>query len=74
MLNVTIYGFADHDDVERAINAKLDSVNADKKDQLASMLGEAIATLKDINMSIPVHSKSRHLVAGALENFCNNGS
>ena len=76
MLKATIYGFADQDDVERAINQRLSDVNADKKEQLASLLGEAIAALKDINLSIPVHPKSRHLVAGALENFCNvaNGS
>jgi len=74
MLKVTVYGFASHDDVDDAIAKKLAGINPGKIADVASLLGEAIAALSDINQSIPVHSKQRHLVAGALENFANSGS
>ncbi len=72
MLPTTIYGFADEEAVENAIRERLAGVNADSKEQLADLLGEAIATLIDINSSIPHQSKQRHLISNALENFANN--
>ena len=69
MLNATIYGFADTEAVEVAIRERLADTDADKKEALAALLGEAITVLLDINASVPHHSKHRHLVAGALENF-----
>lgn len=67
----SVYGFADHEDVEGAIEARVNSIKANDKGEVRQLLGEAIAALHDINMSIPVQSKQRHLVAGALEGFAN---
>ncbi len=71
MLVPTIYGFADEEDVERAITRRIQAVNADSKEALAGMLGEAITTLLEINVSIPHSNKHRHLIANALEAFAN---
>lgn len=73
MLQPTIFGFASVEDVEEAIEQRLRDVNAYKKEELAHALGQAIATLNEINRAIPVESEERHLVANALESFCNNG-
>lgn len=67
----SVYGFASHDDVEDAIAARINAVKASDKGEVRQMLGEAIAALNDINQSIPVQSRHRHLVAGALEGFAN---
>lgn len=72
MLATTIYGFADEEAVERAITERLAAVNADSKEKLAALLGEAITVLLDINSAIPHQNKHRHLIANALENFANN--
>lgn len=71
MLKPTIYGFADPEDVETALRKRLTEINTDKKEELAHMLGEAMSALFDINSSIPVHNKSRHLVANSLEILAN---
>jgi len=65
----SVYGFAHHDDVDDAIAKRLNDINTRKVEEVAALLGEAVAALGDINQSIPVQSKHRHLVAGALENF-----
>jgi hypothetical protein len=67
----SVYGFADNKDVEGAIEARLSNADADNKGEVATLAGEAIAALLDINEAIPVQSKHRHLVANALENFAN---
>ena len=72
MLQPTPFGYASLDDVDEAITARLANVNADNKEDLARVLGEAIAALGDINKSIPVYAEERHLIAGTLEGFCNN--
>jgi hypothetical protein len=71
MLRPTVFGFASVDDVGDAIERRLSNVNADKKEELALALGQAIATLKAINQSIPVESAERHLIANELEAFAN---
>jgi hypothetical protein len=65
----SVYGFADHEDVEQAIIKRANELNANSKKQLATALGQAIFALTEINSAIPVQSKHRHLVANALENF-----
>ena len=65
----SVYGYASHDDVEEAMTQRLASAMS-KKD-LAIIASEAVAALSDINQSIPVQSRHRHLVAGGLENFAN---
>lgn len=70
-LKPTVYGFADHDAVDDAISARVNAIKANKVDQVAGLLGEAIAALSEINQTIPVQSKHRYLVAPALENFAN---
>lgn len=67
----SVYGYAKHDDVEEAMNRRLAAVNTRKVTEVAILLGEAMAALSDINQSIPVQSRHRHLVANALENFAN---
>lgn len=67
----SVYGFAKHEDVEDAIAARVNGIKASDKGEVRQLLGEAIAALNDINMSIPVQSKQRHLVANALESFAN---
>jgi hypothetical protein len=69
MLEPTVYGFASSEDVEDAIAKRIQSISADKKEELAQILGEAVAALNEINMNIPEHGKARHLVANALERF-----
>ena len=60
----SVYGFADNEDVEKAVVGIIKSVK--KKTKLVDDMGRA---LLDINAAIPVQSKHRHLVANALENF-----
>lgn len=71
MLQPTIFGFASTDDVEEAITARVRIVPATSKDVMATLVGDAIGALVDINRSIPHDSVERHLVAGALEKFAN---
>jgi len=65
----TVYGYADGRDVETLIRARIAKVKAGEAVALADLLGEAVFALLEINESIPVHAKQRHLVASALENF-----
>lgn len=67
----SVYGFAKHDDVDAAIAKRLADLDITDVAAVSALLGEAIAALSDINQSIPVQSRQRHLVAGALENFAN---
>jgi len=67
----SVYGYADDKDVEAAIQKRMQTVNADSKQEIAELLGQAVFALTEINSSIPVQSKHRHLVANALENFGN---
>lgn len=67
----TVYGFANNEAVEAAINERINSIDPDKKADLATVLGEAVFALLEINGCIPVQSKHRHLIANALERFAN---
>lgn len=67
----SVYGFAKDSDVEEAIQVRISTITMSKRTDVGIMLGEAVAALLDINESIPVQSKQRHLVAGALEKFAN---
>ncbi len=69
MLPDSVYGFASDEDVSAAINARMADTNPDCKEALAKLLGEAVFALLEINGSIPVQSKHRHLIANALELF-----
>ena len=66
----SIYGYADNTLVHAAIQKRLNSLNGNK-DTLYAVLEQAISALLNINDSIPVHSKHRHLVANELEAFAN---
>ena len=68
-MEVTIYGFANHEHVEEAVQKRMQAVSPDSKEALAQLLGEAVFALLEINKSIPVQSKHRHLIAASLENF-----
>jgi hypothetical protein len=57
--------------VEDAIAKRLQAVNANSKEELALVLGQAVAALNNINAAIPVQSKHRHLIANELEAFAN---
>ncbi len=65
----TVYGFASGEDVEKLIRARVREVRSGEAVALADLLGQAVFALLEINNSIPVHAKQRHLVASALENF-----
>jgi len=65
----TVYGYADGRDVETLIQTRLKRVRAEETIEVARILGQAVFALLEINEAIPVHSKHRHLVAAALENF-----
>ena len=67
----SVYGFASDEDVAAAINARMAAVSPDRKEDLAKLLGEAVFALLEINGSIPIQSKQRHLIANALERFGN---
>ena len=67
----SVYGYADDEAVEQAIQSRMAAVNADSKQELAELLGQAVFALTEINSSIPVQSKHRHLIANSLENFAN---
>jgi hypothetical protein len=70
----SVYGFVCEKDIESAIEKRLSTAGADKKDVLAALLGEAINTLLQINAAVPVQSRHRHLVSGPLEAFASGGS
>ena len=63
----TVYGYADQKDVEQLIKARAAAANS--AEEIGDLLGGALFALLEINNSIPVHAKQRHLVASALENF-----
>jgi hypothetical protein len=65
----TVYGFADDKDVEQLIQLRMRDAKADDTLAMATLLGEAVFALLEINGAIPVQAKHRHLVASALENF-----
>lgn len=65
----SVYGFAKHEDVAAAIDARLEFILEDDTLALSKMLVEAVAALLEINDNIPVQSRQRHLVAQALEGF-----
>lgn len=69
----SVYGYADHEDVHEAIRNRLNSLNGDKG-KLYEVLQQAVTALVNINDSIPVSSKHRHLVANELEAFANGPS
>lgn len=69
----SVYGFADDNDVRAEITKRLNALNGNK-DVLYNTLQEAVQTLLEINNSIPVSSRHRHLVAAALERFANGQS
>lgn len=65
----TVFGFARDKDVEKAIMARLEFVQEEGSTAVATMLGEAVSALLEINSSIPVSSRHRHVVAQPLESF-----
>lgn len=69
----SVYGYADHEDVHNAIRDRLNALNGDKG-KLYDVLQQAVSALININDSIPVHSKYRHLVANELEAFARGPS
>ncbi len=64
-----VFGFARDEDVEAAIMARLDFVQDEGQTEVYKMLGEAVMALLEINSTIPVSARHRHLVAQALESF-----
>ena len=66
----SVYGFADHEDVEAAIEKRLQELNGNAEDA-KRVLGQAVRALLDINRNIPVQNKHRHLIANELERFAN---
>ena len=64
-----VYGFARNDDVQKAIMARLEFILEEDKLELSKMLTGAVAALLEINNTIPVQSRHRHLVAQPLEQF-----
>jgi len=65
----SVYGFAKHGDVEAAITKRLNDLKEGDVMAISTMLGEAVLALLEVNESIPVQSKHRHLIANALEIF-----
>lgn len=63
------FGYARTEDVEDAMTKRL--AEAATLKEIAVVASDAVAALQDINSSIPVQHKHRHLVAPGLENFCN---
>lgn len=63
------YGFVGHDDVEEAIEKRLQALDTRKPEKVSQLLAEAAQALLSINSAIPVQSRHRHLVAQALEKF-----
>lgn len=74
MLTPTVYGYADQDEVERAIAKRAAMVDTTRASKVTPFLSEALTCIAEINQSIPTHSKYRHLVASALERFANGSS
>ena len=70
----SVYGYAKDEDVEAAINQRMKDINPASKEELSRLLGEAVFSILEINGSIPVQSRHRHLVANALELFANGPS
>lgn len=64
-----VFGFARDDAVEQAIVARLEFVQEEGDAAILIMLGEAVMALLEINSTIPVSAKHRHLVAQPLESF-----
>lgn len=64
-----VYGFAKHEAVESAILSRLEFVIEEDTLELRKVLKEAVLALLEINNTIPVQSRQRHLVAQALEAF-----
>lgn len=69
----TVYGYADHKEVQDEIAKRLNELKSNK-DVLYATLQEAIQALLEINSSVPVQSRHRHLVANALERFASGPS
>jgi len=66
----SVYGFADHEEVAKAIEKRLSALNGDT-DAVRVILGQAVRALIDINANIPVQNRHRHLIANELERFAN---
>lgn len=64
-----VFGFARDEDVKAAITARLEFILEDGASAVSKMLGEAVVALLEINGTIPVNARHRHLVAQALEAF-----
>ena len=69
-----VFGFARDEDVAQAIMARLEFVQAGNLAEVSQMLGEAVVALLEINSTIPVSAKHRHLVAQPLESFADGAS
>ena len=69
----SVYGFVSDETIEGAIEKKLRGIDARKPEKIAQALSEAVAALLAINSAIPVNSKHRHLIAGPLESFADDG-
>lgn len=65
----SVFGFARDSDVKKAIIARFDFVFEDGEPAVKKMLTEAVIALLEINSTIPVQSRQRHLIAQALEAF-----
>lgn len=66
----SVYGFADNEDVQEAIQKRLADLNGNPEG-VSRVLGQAVRALLDINANIPVQSRHRHLIAAELERFAN---
>lgn len=69
-----VYGFAHDEDVADLINARFEYIIDDGELAIKKMLREAVIALLEINSTIPVNAKHRHLVAQALESFADGSS
>ena len=70
----SVYGFVNHDTIEKAIERKLAALDPRKPEKVANCLSEAAAALLAINSAVPVQSRHRQLVAEALEKFADDGA
>lgn len=64
-----VFGFATDEDVAAMVTARFEFVVDDGPLAVKKMLREAVVALLEINSTIPVNAKHRHLVAQALESF-----
>ena len=69
-----VFGFARDDEVWAAITARFEFIIEDGPDAVEKMLSEAVVALLEINATIPVSHRHRHLVAQALESFADGAS